>query len=343
MIENLALNIRCPVGLVGCAFFVGLAFAQSDGRIGELAKSASEDSEIRNRASGGSRVDEFRRLLEMSASERTRALALKPEEKRKILQAKITEYLSLTPEEREARLRLVELWSYLEPLMRLAPAQRTGELAAVPESDRTLIEERLKQWDLLPADFQRKALENELAIQYFVRLDDKAPAPSHPSPNSPQPNHTDSLDEEKLRRWLSVPEGKRQRMYQHFQEFVEMPAKEKKKTLEVLPEDERQKLEKSLRNFEQLPPHQREAFIESFRKFENMSKEERDQFLKNAERWREMTPGDRQTWINLMNLLPGPSGPPLPPGSLGTRTLPGEGATSKRKPSLPGSAAKTGK
>ena len=121
-----------------------------------------------------------------------------------------------------------------------------------------------------------------------------------------------------------------------------MPAKEKKKTLNVLSDDERQKLEKSLRNFEQLPAHQREAFIESFRKFESMSKEERDQFLKNAERWRDMTPGDRQTWINLMNLLPAQSGPPLPPGSAGTRMLPGEGGNSKRKPSLPGSASKTG-
>src|SRR6266700_7850140 len=94
-------------------------------------------------------VTYFRELLALSPSELDRALASIAEPARGRLQAKLQEYAVLAPDEREARLRATELRWYLAPLMRAHPTNRVAQLALVPEEFRTMVEERLKLWDLL--------------------------------------------------------------------------------------------------------------------------------------------------------------------------------------------------
>ena len=325
--------MRCLVGLIGCLLSAGLASSQLAGREGRVAVPPTGDAAAQT--SSLSRIDYFRQLLRMMPHERAQTLAREPESKRRALQAKLEEYTKLTVEEREARLRLVEIWFYLQPLMTLAPAQRTDKLAAVPEAARPLIEERLKWWDLVPQEHRGEFLQNELAIQYFVRLESSTPAQRDQL--AAKPAEAWKALEENLRQWRARPQEERQKMYQRFQEFFDLPEKEKDRTLHALSNSERQKLERSLQTFEKLPPHQRATCIESFRKFENMSKDDRDQFFKNVERWQDMTPRDRQNWINLINLLPAQSGPPLPTQS--PPRLPpgvGQGTPPKAMPRLPG-------
>jgi hypothetical protein len=291
-----------------------------------------------------SRVDFFRRLLAMTPAEREQALAAKTEGPRKVLLEKIQEYDRLSPEDRESRLRSLELYDCLLPLMKLRPDQRAEKLAIVPEKDHKLIEERLKQWDLLPPEFQEKVLENELTVQYFIRLEPRPP-PRGKGTLLNYPEADRKALEENLARWHAMPLERRQKMFQHINQFFEMPAKEKEKTLktlESLPDGERQKMERSLETFATLPPDQRQMCIEAFRKFASMSKGEMTQFLRNAERWHEMSPQDRETWRNLVNLLPGQSGPPLPPGvvlrapPLGTNKPPGSAGGAAPFPKAPG-------
>src|SRR5437660_3567894 len=74
----------------------------------------------------------FRELLNMDPAERTKALANRPEETRKQILAKIREYQSLRPDERELRLKVTELGYYLRPLMRTPATNRAVQLALIP-------------------------------------------------------------------------------------------------------------------------------------------------------------------------------------------------------------------
>jgi hypothetical protein len=256
-------------------------------------------------------VNSFRKLLNLPPGEREQALSNRaPEQKRELL-AKLREYSALQPDERELRLRLVQLRMHLKPLMRLAPSQRAPRLALVPEEDRPLIEERLRQWDKIPTELQTEFLQHEGTIHYLLRMESSTPEQRARFLRSFPPEQRQLLDQE-LVRWHGLPVETRRRMYSSFHEFFQLDAKERGKTLSTLSEAERKQMERSLRAFELLPPEQRKQCIESFQKFASMSSEEREQFLKNAARWEAMTPEERRTWRELVQTLP--PMPPLPPG-----------------------------
>ena len=101
-------------------------------------------------------------------------------------------------------------------------------------------------------------------------------------------------------------------MSARFQEFFELNAAEKEKTLGTLSAAERAQMEKTLATFQNLSPEQRRYCIESFRKLAGMSGRERLAFLQKAEAWEKMTPSDRKAWRELVHRLP--QMPPLPPG-----------------------------
>jgi uncharacterized protein DUF3106 len=262
-------------------------------------------------------VDYFRELLALSSTELDRALASIAEPARNRLQAKLREYAAITPDEREARLRATELRWYLVPLMRTPPTNRVAQLALVPDEYRTMVEERLKLWDLLKPEIQKQIQESEWTIRYIVQLQSAAA-----SQNPGLTNDLTLLQREKLEQqlasWLALPPDRRQRMFDRFQQFFELSPREKEKILSALPDAERGDMDKTLQAFEKLPSEQRSLCISSFRKFANMTPEERARFLKNAERWKEMPPDDRQTWRTLVTKLPplppGFGKPPLPPG-----------------------------
>src|SRR4051812_34598984 len=96
-------------------------------------------------AAAKSPVAVFRELLNMEPSERTKALADRPEETRKRILAKIREYQSLKPDERELRLKVTELGYYLRPLMRTPATNRTAQLAIIPAGYRELVQVRLEK------------------------------------------------------------------------------------------------------------------------------------------------------------------------------------------------------
>ena len=259
-------------------------------------------------------VDFFRQLLAMAPLDQERALVDRPLEKREALKAKIAEYSKMPASEREWRLRMTELRFYLAPLMKRSRGDRIGLLAGVPEHLRELVSERLDQWDLLPEPFQKEVLDQELMLHYFARLESSSPA-EREQILSTIPSERRNLLERELGKWRDTPIAERGRMYERFNQFFELPAEEKEKTLDRLSDEEQRQMETALQRFGQLPARQRELFIESFQKFASMSNGERDQFFENAERWKVMSPKERQTWRNLINLLPVQSEPPLPGGA----------------------------
>lgn len=244
-------------------------------------------------------AETWRELLAMNPAERVQALAElgRTEQQRKYLESRLREYESMPQEEREARLRQMDLTFHLDVLMPMAPADRAKRLAVVPPTLRPLIDERLRQWDLLPASMKDAVLEYETTANYFVRA-----RPSLPGGMAQATHTTQGRD--------SSADESTGKAVESFSQFLGLSPKEQQKTLEILPPGEREEMERALKIVADLPPEQRRICIESFVKFKQMSKDEVDQFLRNAARWKAMSPRERETWRSLISILP----PPLPPG-----------------------------
>ena len=231
-------------------------------------------------------VTAFRQLLTATPVERTRLLTNRPPAVRARLLAKVQEYLALAPDDRELRLQATELRWYLTPLMRLPADQREARIAAVPETYRALVRQRLMLWNLLPPTLQQEFLTNDLPAHYFAQVTlSNAPAGN--------PEHD--------------------KIAAQFNQFFELTPAQKKRALGTLSPAERTQMEQTLQSFEKLPPRQRMQCIRNYATFAGMSATERAEFLKNASRWSQMTPQQRQTWRDLVDHVPQWPPMPMPP------------------------------
>ncbi len=263
-------------------------------------------------------VAAFRQLLAASSPvEINKLLAGRSPGDRKLILAKLREYKSMKPDQRELRLRVTELRWYLLPLLKRPATNRLDLLQRVPAEDRALIEDRLREWDKLPADVQKQLLENEATIRSLTELQASTNAVQNLTPARRQKL------QEGVDKWNQLPPDQRQKVITRFKQFFELTPGEQEAALDTLSEAERRQLEKTLQAFGNLSPAQRAQCVRSFEKFASLSLQERQQFLKNAERWKVMSPAERQAWRDLVNqapLLPTvslrrvqPPMPPLPP------------------------------
>jgi len=248
----------------------------------------------------GSPVSYFRQLLMMSPAERNNSLTNRTPEARAIILAKLREYRALAPDERELRLRATELRWFLVPLMHMAPADRAGRLAQVPPELLDLVNSRLTQWDELTPAVQAEFLTNDLTLHFFAQ-------PPVPAATNAEP----------------------EKIAGQFSQFFVLTAGEQQRLLGTLSETERAQMEKTLKIFEQLPGPKRALCIRNYAKFAGMRSDERAQFLKSADSWSKMSPQERQTWRELVAMVPmWPTLPPIHPA------LPPRLPTIKVKPSM---------
>lgn len=259
-------------------------------------------------------VDFFRQLLAAPPAERTRILAERPEGKRRYLLAKIEEFERLPAAEREQRLHLLQLRWFLVPLMRLPPDERAAQISRVPGPYQKWIFLRLQPWDSLGKNQQKEILENDVAIDYFVRAGVQPPVPGV------VPRLGESAEK-------TAAEESREKPFKYIQRFFDLNEKEKSRTLAALSEADRENVDKILPEFDKLDPGQRRFCLDSFRRFMEMTPAEREQFKQRAQRWLEMSEHERNTWRQLVErvppLPPGALQPPLPPPSLHASNSPG--------------------
>jgi hypothetical protein len=266
----------------------------------------------------------FRELLAMNTLERKQALADRSPENEKLILAKVREYASLDPDQRELRLQVTELRWYLLPLMTAPATNRAAQLATVPDRSRQFVADRLREWDKLPADVQKELLANEATLHYFTEIEGRTEDQRRKILEGLSPARRQKL-QEGIDRWNGMPEEQRRKMLSRFKAFFDLTSNDKEKALRTLSAPERRQIEKTLRAFENLPADQRAKCIRSVEKFANLSLEDRQQFLKNAEHWKLLTPSQRQAWRELVNRLPPPlppDWPPLPPSHHSLRPSP---------------------
>jgi len=242
-------------------------------------------------------MDSFRALLAMPVAERRQFIATRNTNVQERLVQKLREYQSLTPEERELRLKATELRWYLQPLLRAPATNRPAQLALIPENVRAIVADRLAQWDRIPAPVQQMFLTNEQAAGYLARVE--APTNFPPLPPTVQI---------------------RQRMTARINQLFDLTPGEKEQVLTTLSDAERRQMEKTWENFQKLSPPQRRQCLLSFKQFTDLPPAERQEFLKNAERWSRMTPAQRQSWRELVSAAP--NLPPTPFIKVPTPSLP---------------------
>jgi uncharacterized protein DUF3106 len=250
-------------------------------------------------------VDSFRQLLAAKPEERAQLLAAKRPEARRVLENSLRTYDALPPDEREARLRALELRFRLASLLRMAPSNRAERLRFVPERDRALVEERLQIWDQFSPQEQQRLLESER----MIRLISGSPSPPMGSlPLSNQASNQLRAIEVQLLQWQSVPPQERVRIQRNLIRVFDLSAR--------LSPEEREKMRLSLERFKTLSPAQREECFRNFTRFADFSPAERRQFLVEVQEWEQLKPEDRATWrklVSRMRPLPPRREPPLPP------------------------------
>ena len=257
-------------------------------------------------------VELFRDLLAMKPAAREKDLAARPPEIRKRILAKLQEYEAMNPADREVRLRVTQLRWYLLSFLDAPADKRAAQLAMVPPKDRQLVNDRLQQWDQLPADEQKEILKYEKTMEQFAGQSlDGATATNHVIAGVP-PSAARQNDLNNLDNFLKLPLEQRHQTYASFQRFFELTDAEKQKTLGTLPVSQRLPTVNALRNLSRLSGVQREQYLNAFGKFSSMNDVERQEFVKNAAQWRALPPAERQAWRTLVNRLP--PQPPMPPG-----------------------------
>jgi hypothetical protein len=255
-------------------------------------------------------IQEFRNWLQMSEADRELALQGYPAEKQTVLRRKIQAYAAMPADQRERRLKMLELRWYMRPLMGVLPEERGNYQELMPPRLRELVASRLAQWDRLDAATRTEILANdearEMATRYFIHLR-RSTSQAMPELQSIDAAKRAEL-QEKLRHWQQTTPAQRGRMAEQLSAFFELAAPEQQRTLEDFSEQDRQEMQKALEVFAKLPSQNRQICVKSFQKFATMTPQERGEFLRKAERWQQMTPQERQTWKSLITKLP-----PMPP------------------------------
>jgi hypothetical protein len=247
----------------------------------------------------------IREVLAMTSAERQKYLAGRAPQHRDFLAAKLAEFDELTDDEREARLKSLQLRYYMSLLMKLPATNRNSVMLNVPTVDRSMIEERLRLWDKLTADQQKKFLEHEAVVRTVAPDLSKIP---RETPLSTFPPYKRAQIEEQIGAWKALSQQERQQIEMQFRQFFKLPTLKKQRTLEALEEYEAA----ALRSLDQLPKEERDRYLAGLNKFTGLSSQERSEFLKAAARWKKMNESQRETWRTLANRFP--TNPPLPPG-----------------------------
>ncbi|MSU33665.1 MAG: DUF3106 domain-containing protein [Pedosphaera sp.] len=255
-------------------------------------------------------VEQFRELLSASPAQQEQLLTNRSPEAQALIRSKLREFATLTPNYRELRLRVAQIQFYLLPLLRQPGTTRTEDLARVPVEVRSLLEDRLKAWDQLPATAQQTLLENKKSLGWFAQIE-RLPAGDQQRVLRQVPEKDRALVESQLARWQTLPAEVRRRAFADFDNFFRLNATEQARTLRTLSDAERHQMEATLRDFADLEPVHRDRCLRSFKRFADFTPSQRGVFLQNAACWEALTPNEREAWRKLVNTLP--PMPPMPP------------------------------
>ncbi len=258
-------------------------------------------------------IQHLRTLLNAAEQERQEILNQHTASTRAFWERKLGEYSEMDPVERDQKLREAQLHWYLLLILRTPEEDRTTKLLQIPESDRGLIENRLKDWHALPTTMQADIMTHLPVLRYFGRLVSltpeerkKAMEASMESGSRPDMN---SLS------WSQLDASRRRSMFLAYQEFFTLAEEKRQRVLAKVPMPQRRTVQIRLEQLDKLSPEVRQKCLEALEKYAQMTPNERVLFKVNAERWKQMPPSQHAVWKQVVKKVP-----PLPP--IRSRSLP---------------------
>jgi len=281
---------------------------------GALAESAPSRVAPPN-PSLASPVGFFRELLAMNVTEREEALAGRPKAQASVIRAKLAEYELLNEDEREGRLRQLELYRLLWPLMRLPVSARGERMESIPESDRTLVAKRLSEWDRLSPQQQTNALKSKTFISYFCRPETTRFGSRQTDLSKIMPPVSRQKLERDLPGWRDIKDEEQHKFIDRLDQILRLSEEERARILDSLSRTEQAQMQLTLKRFEKLTLAQREQCLEGFSKLARLTVEERRRFILDSDRWMAMSSEQRNLWIRMILQV---NPPPLPPTSAGS-------------------------
>ena len=242
----------------------------------------------------------FRELLGASAADRDKLLGDKSPEHRQVIQRSLHVYDVLAADEREVRLRTMEVRYYFNFALRGPATNRLERVKTLPDLYRQAVTSRLAYWDKLSLDLQKQLLEHELVLRI----------------SGTRTNVAITGLSSNMYQWQSLPDSRRRQIEENFARIFEMTDHERAAAMDAATRQftpaEREQMETSMSKFRALPRDQRDRALGGFQRFTQLSAEEKRQFLRSAELWEKMSPAERQQWRDLVAKLP--PMPPVPPG-----------------------------
>ena len=242
----------------------------------------------------------FRELLGASAADREKLLADKSPEHRQVIQKSLRVYDVLAADEREVRLRTMELRYHFNFVLRGPATNRAERVKTLPDLYRQPVTDRLAYWDKLPPDAQKQLLEYELVLRI----------------SGTRTNVAITGLSSNMYQWQSLPESRRRQVEVSFARIFEMTEAERAAAMDAAARQftpaEREQMEVAMARFRALPKDQRDRALAGFQRFTQLTVEEKRQFFRSAELWEKMSPSERQKWRELVAKLP--PMPPVPPG-----------------------------
>ena len=270
-------------------------------------------------------IGHLQTLLEAPEERRSQMLSQHKETSRTFWKRKLNEYGAMDPNEREKKLREAQLHWYLLLILRTPAEDRDTKLLQIPESDRGLIESRLKEWQELPNALQIDIMTHLPALRYFGRLVSLTPEArkkaleeatqdgNRPDMNSPA--------------WENLDSQRRRSMFLAYQKFFTLEEEKRSRVLAKIPMPQRLSIQSRIQQLENLSPELKEKCLVALEKYAEMTRNERILFRVNAERWKQMPATEHAVWKEVVKKWP-----PLPP--IRTRSTPPI-PSFKKRPSLP--------
>lgn len=256
-------------------------------------------------------VQIFRHLLTLSPAEREQWLSTRPESSRAVLARKVMEYASMPADQREARLRALEFHHYMNLLLHAPAAVRASWLAAVPQEYRSLCEDRLRLWVVLPPELQKHTLEREATLLWLTRWEAGNALQRQQLVAALTPERRQALERD-FTQWKSSTPAEREQAWRGTRRLFEMSSREQQRVLAAIPESSRPQTVKLVDTLRQLTPAEREEYIAGWRKFAQLDSVQRAQFIQGWERWKKMSESERQVWRHLAAQVPKVPALPIP-------------------------------
>ncbi len=174
----------------------------------------------------------------------------------------------------------------LRQLLAQSPAEREKALAEKPEQQRLLLQQRLREFDLLsPAE--RELRLRLLALRYYLPSMMKVPAASRAEQLRLIPATDRRLIEERLEEWDKLPPETQKELLQNenvlrlFPRFDIGSSAGQQAMLQDLPPERRQKLEEELARWQRYLPDQRERMYRHFQQFFEFSESQKARALRS--------------------------------------------------------------